>query len=241
MVINLYQTLFSRDKNQELCHSTHSYPGSIGMELKFMGAVLLRKWRRWGTMTAVALKQGQSYSPETIGNIWSYFWLSQLGGGSTSFSVARGQGGLYTFCQAQDNPPHRRIISPKMSVLPPLANPLWQGVLIILLMKMEKLGLRGAKRVAQDPAAHKQWSQSLGSRLEILNVVVLFPFGCSGSPATCLERERTWRRKRSFSQFSYLGQPEVHHTSRQEQESWGTPRSLIFFALQEMGAVLTQA
>jgi len=107
---------------------------------------------------------------------------------------------------------------------------------------MGKLGLRGSEWLAQDRTTSKQWSQSLDSHLEILSVMVLFPFGTSAGPVTCLERERTWRRKWSFSRFSSFGQREVHHTNCHEHKaSQGTQCSLIFFALQEMSAVLTQA
>lgn len=107
---------------------------------------------------------------------------------------------LLNILQCTGQPPHHIIFWPKMSVLPLFGNPALQGVFIIHLIKMRKLGLRGAKRLAQDSATNKGWHQNLNTHLKILSLIFLFPFNPSANPATCLQRE-DWEGKMFFLTF----------------------------------------
>lgn len=110
---------------------------------------------------------------------------------------------LLNILQCTGQPPHQIIFWPKMSVLPLFGNPAFQGVFIIPLIKMRKLGLKGVKRLAQDSVTNKWWHQNLDTHLKTLSLIFLYPFNPSANPATCLQRE-DWEGKMFFPHFAHF-------------------------------------
>lgn len=128
---------------------------NLGGKIKVSGCCFIKKLKTI-FFTAVVLKQRQFYPSGDNGQHLEIFLIITTVCRCYPLPVDR-PGMLLNIlhCAGQAPAPHQRIFWPQMSILPLLGNPALQGVFITPLITMRKLGLRGAKRLAQDSTTSK--------------------------------------------------------------------------------------